>query len=730
MMSPAATPLVMARVWGREAGARVAAFLDAEQGRWFLWLPVFFGAGIAAYFALPHEPAGIAAVALVLAALAGRIFLRASLWGLILSSIVLASVSGFAAAKLRTWAVAAPQIERQGVHEVTGFVESHERRSAKRWRAVIRVHALERDGQRLRKPPRKLRILVHGDAPPAVGGAMKVRAMLFPPPQPMSPGGYDFGRADYFRGIGGSGYAVAKFEPVAGLEQSLALRLRTSLVRLRLEMVERIQSVLPGQTGAIAAALTVGMRGDLSGETLAAMRVSGLAHVLAISGLHMTLVAGTLYWALRWLLALFPAIALRWNIRALAAAAALGFATVYLALSGAALATQRAYLMVAVVFLAIMLNRPALSLRNVALAALAILALMPESLLDASFQMSFAATAALVAGYERLGRRLNVPANGVVARLLLLPFVFAAGTLLTTIIASTATAPFSAYHFHNGATYAALGNLLAMPVVTLIVMPMAILALAAMPLALEGAPLQAMGFGIGLMTAIADWVASLDGAWVTIPSFPVFAFALMVAGGLWIIIWRQRARYLGLIAIALGLLATPGQPRPDVLTDREGKIVAVRGPDGQLSAPKTRKAMSVLEAWLKADGDSRKAKDAATGRGFQCDLTACLAMVKGRLVSHVLQPEAFAQDCRRADIVITALEAPQGCRAPLVLDKWALWQKGAHALIIAGNGIEVRSAAEGRGLRPWAPARNRRDLIEPYAAPQDEAQTGPAAVTE
>jgi competence protein ComEC len=708
----------------RAAGEALHMALDREQGRWFLWLPVFFGLGIALYFGMEREPPGVWAAAMLALAAVLRVFLRSTLSALLASSALFAFAAGFAAAKVRTWSVAAPVLERPGGHDITGIIESVERKSAKRSRIVLRVLSLTRDDRTVERTPYRARISINGEATLIPGSAVKFRAMLFRPPEPILPGGYDFGRTLYFQGVGASGYSLSKPEPAEGIAVPATLRARAALARLRLDLAERIQQVLPGQVGAIAAALTVGTRADLNEATLNDMRASGLAHVLSISGLHMTLVAGTLYWLIRWALALVPVLALRFPIRAWAAAAALAFATLYLALSGAAIATQRSYLMVAVIFLAVMLNRPAISLRNIACAALLILALMPESLLDASFQMSFAATAALVAGYETFGRRLNYNARGVWDRLLMLPVLFAAGTLFTTLLASTATAPFSAYHFHNGATYAPLGNLLGMPAVSLIVMPAAVLSLVAMPFGLEALPLQIMGFGIEIMMWIAAWVASLDGALVTVPTFSAAALALMVFGGLWLIIWRRPWRLAGIGAIAAGLAIAPGHSKPDILIEREGKIIAVRGADEQLHAPKTRKGSYALAQWLKADGDSRKPKDAASGRGFQCDLTACLASVNGHLISHVLQPDAFAQDCERARIVITELEAPDTCRKPaLIIDKWTLWQAGAHALSLAGETIAITTAAGLRGDRPWAPPRHRRERIDPALSPgvEDDA---------
>ena len=342
------------------------------------------------------------------------------------------------------------------------------------------------------------------------------------------PGGYDFARMSYYQGVGASGYSLSKPEVLEDRALPLDMQLRTRLAELRARIGARIIAVLPGQTGEIAAALTVGQTAGLDDSSMDDLRGSGLAHVISISGLHMSLVAGTVFWFLRWTLALFPSIALRYSVRALAGGAALVCVTIYLALSGAAIAAVRSYLMIAVVFLAILLNRPALSLRNVALAALLILAVLPDSLIDLSFQMSFAATAALIAGYERFGRYLHFEARSVRERLTWQPVYIVGGVLVTTGTAGLAVEPFSAYYFHNLTSYAALGNLLGGPPVDLLAMPAMIVALIAMPFGLDEWPLKVMGFGIDVMMMLAKWVASIPGALIPVPAFPFAALLIMI----------------------------------------------------------------------------------------------------------------------------------------------------------------------------------------------------------
>ena len=713
--------------WAQEAGRALAAQLDAEQGRWFLWLPVFFGAGVGIYFELLNEPDFSLSLGLFIAAGALRMMARANLFAFLVTSILLCVSAGFFAAKLRTDIMAAPVLERHGAYDLEGFVESFDRQTPKRGRAVIRLTGMRHDGAEIANRPFRVRVSVRGELTLTPGAAIKLRAILGPPPDPVMPGGYDFARMSYYQGVGASGYALSKPELSDGRELPLDMKLRARLAELRARIGTRITTMLPGQTGEIAAALTVGQTAGLDETSMNDLRGSGLAHVISISGLHMSLVAGTVFWFLRWALALFPAIALRFSVRALAGGAALLCVTIYLALSGASIAAVRSYLMIAVVFLAILLNRPALSLRNVALAGLVILIVLPDSLIDISFQMSFAATAALIAGYERFGRYLHFEARSVLERLTWQPVYIVGGVLVTTATAGLAVEPFSAYHFHNLTVYSALGNLLGGPPVDLLTMPAMIVALIAMPFGLDEWPLKFMGYGVDAMMAVAKWVASIPGALIAVPAFPFAALLIMICGGLWLVIWRRPWRLLGLAVIGAGVALTSIHDRPDIYVDRDAKVVAIRGKDGKLQAPKSRRAFYTVTQWLKAGGDGRKPKDASLGAGWQCDAYSCLALVKGKLVSFIAKPDAIRDDCERAAILIAPMDIRPPCPAPkIILDRGALWQRGSATIAVTDSGLVLHTASERRGVRPWSPERRRREVIPPEAEPARPGEEKPA----
>ncbi len=688
---------------------RLRIALDAERGRWFLWLPVFFGAGAALYLAWPEEPPLALAGAAVIFASAMRIFLCSGPLRLIFSTAALMLALGFAAAKLHALRADAPVLNRTLTYaQLEGWVESVERLESRHRLTLrlIRIDNLPRE-----KTPLRARVSMSGKGdPPRLGSAIRLRATLMPPPEPALPGGFDFARFYWFKGIGASGYAMGAPEPLAEAGPPPAgVRAATAIGAMRHSVADRIAAVLDGDRAAIAKALAVGERAEISEETKVALRDSGLAHVIAISGFHMALIAGGMFWLIRAVLALVPGIALRYPIRVWAALGALVIAAFYLALSGAAVTAIRAFIMVSIAFLAVMLNRPAISLRNLAIAGLVILAIMPQSLLDAGFQMSFAATAALIAYYERrtgLRRFEGWPALAAV------PLVFLTEIALTTIVASLAVDPFAAYHFHRIAIYSVVGNILAIPVVTMVIMPLTLAALALMPFGLEALPLSVMAYGLDAMIAGALFTASLPGAALPVPVFADGAMTLIVAGGLWLIIWAGRWRWMGLAAIGLGLAIAPFGGRADVWVDREGKLVAIRNAEGLIETPPTRKAGFSLERWMEADGDGREASEARGGRAFQCDDSSCVALVKGRVVAFVTHPSALADDCRRADVVIADFPLRAFCAGPsVVIDRLDLMEKGAHMVMIGPERLEVSTAADKRGERPWVLQFRRRQTV-------------------
>jgi competence protein ComEC len=531
-----------------------------------------------------------------------------------------------------------------------------------------------------------------------------------PPPEPIAPGSFDFARAAWFDRLGATGYVTSKIAALADTPPPPPdLQAWAAVDALRALINAHIRAALPGETAEIAAALITGVRGGISEETNQAMRDSGLFHVLSISGLHMAIVAGTVFWLLRALLAAVPELALRFPIKKWAAAGALAAATFYLALSGAGVPTVRAYLMMGIVLIAVMLDQPAITMRNVALAAMLILIVAPESLFDPSFEMSFAAVIALVALYEWISsrEREGLGDTSPVWRSLRKGWRLFAIASLTTLAASLAIAPFAVYHFHRMTHYGLLANLLAGPLVSLLIMPMALIGLIVMPFGLEAWPLYAMGVGIEMMVGIGEWVASLPGAVSVVPAISGTALLLMVIGGLWLCLWQTRTRAFGLVVIAAGLALAPQAHRPDVLIEWDGTTAALRSEQGSLVFPPATASGYSADNWLLADGDDRSAGGTADETVFRCDALGCIGTVKGKTVALVRHPAALEEDCRKAQIVIAPFTVGKKCRAArVIVDRRLLRTEGAHALYIDGLSIRAESVASARGKRPWVPDRS------------------------
>jgi competence protein ComEC len=688
--------------------AAIARQLEAEQERWFLWLPVLFGAGIALYFALPAEPLTLVALMPAVAALALHLAGPRSDLVSLVTAALLAATLGVAAAKLRTEAVRAPVLQNQ-LHGhgralgVYGRLELIEPRAGKGQRLTIRVTALEK--HEAHAWPARVRVVTRAEnAALKPGDAVRVRATLNPPPGPSLPGDYDFARAAWFKGLGAVGYADAAAEIDADAPgPTLSQRAGATIARVRQAIGQRILAALPGETGAIANALITGERGGISEETNQAFRDSGLFHILSISGLHMVIMAGAVFLCIRVMLAAIPAIALRYPIKKWAAAGAMLGAYGYLLISGAEFATVRSYIMISIMFLAVLLDRPAVALRNVALAALAILVLWPESLLDAGFQMSFAAVVALVSTYEALRQRA-AERDGTARRGWFgAAFVFLGGILTTTLIASLAVAPFGIYHFHNTQAFAMLANLLAIPLCNFVVMPAALAVLIAMPFGAEALPLWVMGLGIDGMVWCAHIVSALPGAVGRMQAVPTPAFALVVTGGLWCALWRTRWRLLGAVPIALGLMLAPTGQRPDVLVGRGAALVAVRTPDGRLSSIAGRGSSYELARWLEHDGDSRTPAEAGKAAAFDCDRQGCIAHVKGIRLALARSAAALRDDCTLAPVLVLPFPKPARCRpAGPVIDADDVAARGTHALTIEAGKVRVETVADARGDRPWS----------------------------
>ncbi|SFV33535.1 ComEC/Rec2 family competence protein [Hyphomicrobium facile] len=714
-MSVEAAGPELGRDAGRETGfpalpehgtSRAALLFEAERESFFLWAPVCLGVGIAAYFALPVEPATIIACVPFVLALILRLAVRGgTLAATIVTAFVLAG-AGFAIAKLRVEAVRAPVLTKalHGV-EITGTVTMVEAKIPRGQRLTIKSPSIA--GLAPEQTPAVIRVrTMSARSPAAPGDLIRIKANLSPPAKPPLPGGFDYARTAWFDSVGAVGYAFAAPQ-IEGQSDSgtLSQWYRRSIENIRQAIAARIRQALPGETGEIALALITGERGGITTATNDAFKNSGLFHILSISGLHMVIAAGAVFYSVRLLLAAVPLIALTMPIKKIAAVAGILSAIAYLAISGGQFATVRSALMILIIFGAVLLDRPALALRNVALAAFLILIVYPESLLDAGFQMSFAAVTALIASHETLSNFLGRQSRPHPAMKVL---KFFGEIVASTLIASVAVAPLAAYNFHQSQQYAVLGNMIAIPICNIIVLPSALLAMVLMPFGLEWFALMPMGWGIEGMAWCANKVGALPGAVGHLPEIPAFAFILMLAGGIWLSLWQTRIRLFGIALCVLGVLGAPLMSRPDILIGQKG-LIAVRDTSGKLSALPNKGAKYDLDRWLEYDGDGRTAREAQSGDAFSCDAVGCIAHVKGATVAVARHPAAVTDDCLNADVLVINDPKPEDCAVPAtVIDVFDRWRNGAYALYIDRSDdnpeprVHLVTVASHRGERPWS----------------------------
>ncbi|MEW5687623.1 MAG: ComEC/Rec2 family competence protein [Pseudomonadota bacterium] len=704
-MERGARPGAIAR-WRAWAADQVLA----QDDRWTLWTPVAFGIGCGAYFGLLREPqawvawamaAGVAALLLCARWSPGRV-------ATIVVTLTACGVAGFAVAKLRAEAVKAP-IAQTG--QRPQWVQA--------W--VVDVAQPGEGGQRLllapmsvgdwsaRETPIRMRVTLRpGTELPAPGEAVRVFAILNPPPPPASPGSYDFARDAYFESVGAVGLALRPPEVVDPVTTApWRLRLAMQVNATRWSLTRRIVETLGPETGGLAAAMTTGHEAFIPREQVENLRAAGLAHIVSISGLHMAIVGGFAFAAARLLIAAWPWLALRVHGKKLAALVGLAAVGGYLVLSGAPPPAERAAITAAVAFAAILADRQAISLHALALAAMGVLLLQPEAVTSPGFQMSFAATAALVALAEiwpRPVKEIDVPWP---IRAVQGAATWTAASIAVSFVAGLATGPFAIQHFNRVSTWGLLANLAVAPISSFLMMPGLALGAALTPFGLGQAPLEVAGWSIDLMNRIAAWTAAAPAAQLVVPSAPDWVLPVSFVGLLFVCLWRGSLRWAG-IPLATAVLWAPRPAAPDIWIAADGAAVAVRqGDEAVLMRPDVK--LFGAELWSRRRGLTPLIDEAARDARFACDAWSCLpgpeAPVRVAAAWNLRRPlkagrlEAL---CAGADVVILRNDfRPEACGAPLVLTGRDFAQGGSAELYRQRRGWRITWAQDLRGRRPW-----------------------------
>lgn len=697
-------------------GLHEALEIEIAERRVFLWLPVAAGAGAVSYLLAEREPsmlvAGLAAA--VFAALA--VLLRGRRFGFAITVALCAMFVGLLSAGVRTARVAAPVLDRVRVVTLEGYIEEMDFRRAG---ARFLLRPEQADGMAVEDLPYRVRLTLKRTPPFEAGTYIKVKARLLPPARASLPGGYDFARDAWFARIGAVGNALGRIDVVPAPHPPDAIAAAMMAIdRGRNALAARVDAIVGGEAGAIAAAMVTGKRDFLSYETRETIRQAGIFHIITISGVQMTLVAGIFYVGLRRLLALSTTLALRYPIKKWAAAAAILAAVLYDIMTGSRVGTERALFMTIIMLAAVLMERQALSMRNLGFAAMFVILLEPEALLGASFQLSFAAVAALVAVYEHrrgagvhggdeFGRR---PRHALSRGERLWHFVkeklghSPAALLFATFCATSATASFMAYDFHELSPYVLIGNPLTLTVIELFAVPGALLGTFLYPLGLDAFVWHYVGAGINFILWAARGIGSLPGSSIHLGAFAPWSLVFLTLALLSAVIWRTSLLRLTAVPLLLvGLYGALHGPTFDIAIAASGDALALRGGDDNLVVLGRRPSHFATEQWLRADADPRAAQEAIETDA--CDKIGCVGILKdGRSVALVFDKAAFAEDCLRADILVTPLRAPPGCAAAMVIDRDKLAETGAMTLGLRGDGLQVTTARVVGEDRPWSRA--------------------------
>lgn len=672
--------------------------LEVERQRLTVWSPLLLVIGIWTYFRLPSEPSNFIAGPLLTIA----VFLVVWPSTRVLLRVVAIVVLGFAAAHLHTQWISTPLLRAYSpAQTIIGYVADVDVRSRAKFSLIVEI--VEAVGLPGTERPRRALVHISGKhAVPRIGELVKLQTDIGPLPRPSQPGGFDYGRQLYFQSIGAVGRS--KLAPVV-VSQSVPPRylLRRSFHDLRTAIGTRVRSAIPGPLGSFADALITGERASIPRDMNGSLQVSGLFHILSISGLHMALVAGGAFWVVRAGLALFPSLSLRHPIKKWAACCAIIVGGLYMLLADSGSATERSFIMIAVVFFAVLVDRPALSMHNLAVAAIIILLTSPEQALSASFQMSFMAVlglAAFFAWWRKIEpQHIEITKQSNVARWWRKLVNLTLASLGTSLVAGTLSSIPALHHFGRIAPYGVISNALALPIVSIVVMPMAMLSVLLMPLGLEVLPLKTMGWGLRVVMWVSDWVASWPAAGLQLPRLGSFAAALLAFTAAALLLPASRLRFLAipLAAATIAMITFPGSSAILLVEERAGNVALITTNGLVPALPKGGEAS--MSRWMSEAGETIKLKQAQMKPGWTCSTTLCAARSANLTIIFALKQQNVFAPCPMADVLVSQEPLRKRCRGKRVtIDRFDVWRNGAFA--VYGDG-SISSSRQQQGARPW-----------------------------
>ncbi len=680
----------------------IETVLAAESDQLPLWIPAGLAMGIVIWEVFGNNALWY------FAAIAGTLFLAASLrrdkmrWAFVAKSAAAFAIIGFLAIMAKSASVAAPPLRQIQISQFYGRIVKVEQLTA---RQKVRFE-LETDGHVGLPPKIRVNLTLEQYKPEfTVGSIISLRARLAPPAGPSLPGAYDFARRAWFAEIGATGTALGT---VTLYKKSSA---ESALANTRHWISNKVETALPGQNGAIALALATGEQGKISEDDADAMRNSGLAHLLSISGLHVTAVVGAIFFLMSRLLALFPYFALRQPVPVYAACAAAIGAIAYTLLTGAQVPTLRSCIAALMILAALALGRDALSLRLVAFGATVILLFWPEALAGPSFQLSFAAVATIIVLHDSNWMRalaLRGVGRGIFYRLLFGLF----GLLVTGMAIELILAPIALFHFHKTGLYGAMANIVAIPLTTFVIMPFEALGLL-FDLVGIGAPFWwVAGQGISAILWLAHYVSGLPGAIAMFPAMPDWAFGMIVFGAFWSGILKSSIRWFGLPLCVLGAAGMIAAPYPDILVTGDGKHLAITDAEGRFTILRSKAGEYIRDTLKENAGINAEPVAIEDWPGADCSLDTCVINLRRGArnwtllairTRYSIPAMELAAACKRADIVVSERWLPYSCK-PLWIkaDRNMLEQTGGLAFYLAAGKVDAVSQQSQNS--PWVQA--------------------------
>lgn len=691
----------------------IESFLADQREHILLWIPVFMAVGSALFFSFMREPspwvvAGGFSGATFLCAAAFRLYAWRHDVGALLLFVVAwvlwLVMSGFTLATIKTDSIATPMITRETRPVMINATLDHREEQEGKKGTLLFLSDVTIEKWDKEKTPTRIRLTTRKETMVKSGDTIKVLAKLSPLSPPVAPDSYDFARHYFYDSIGALGFVLS--DVVILSEPPLDI---FHLESLRTHIAEKIKSVVPERQAGIVAALMTGERAAIFDEDWDALRASGLAHIISISGLHVAMVAAPVFFLVRFFLALFPFIVLRYPIKKIAAGVAMLVCCLYVGLVVPSVPTTRALLMTGIGLLAIMLDRSPFSLRLVAFSAILVLIFAPESIWSVSFQMSFAAVTALVAVAEAMTpvmRHLYADAGWFRKTVL-----FFCGIIMTSLVASVATAPYSIYHFQQIASYSVLANALSTPLSGLIIMPMVIVSFLLMPFGAADWSLKLLGWGVEGLLDIARWTQGLSGSVLTLPALPTLAMVMITVAGIAVILLHRRTKYSALVPLCIAILSVVTAKQPDILVNQDGSMMAIR--DGHtVYVSSLRKDKFSLETWLKrwnileehVQPFPKQGQVVFTKGGFiACDSALCRIEIQNKKIAFGHKYYELQQDCAWADMLVTELRLPHdfcGAKDIRIFDHYYFKAHGAASFRL-DKGIDMRSVRRDGEHRVW-----------------------------